>query len=165
MASEFETNPCRCSLFDVFHLDKAVTDIRAIREAIRDAKNRQRFDSLTARDGTPLQLTEAQLNNLEKRLLDPIERLKEEQLVHQAYLFGQDEALKSCVDALAASEDTTHQVGSLLSDTRTAVLQMISRFLPPLEPPQLADDLPWPEPPATRPAVREDLAEAILRDQ
>ena len=165
MPNEFKSNPCRHNLFEVFRLDKAETGIRAINEAIQATKNRFKYGKLTTRDGEELDLSEAQLNHLEKKLRDPIARLREEQIVHQFHLFAHDEALGGRLLALAAYEETAGQVGTLLAETQSATLAMVKRYLPPFTPPSLADDLPWPEPPAPGAPAREDWAAVILRDQ
>lgn len=165
MTREFKVNPCRCSVFDVFQLDKTETDIRAIREAIRETKNRFKCGVLVNADGIPMSLTEAQLNNLEKKLLDPVERLKEEQLAHQAHPLGKDEALSSCLQALAARKEGDDPTAALFAEMQGALLKLLGRFMPPLDPPHLDDNLPWPESPAPMTLVREGLEEAILRDR
>lgn len=167
MSNEFKSNPCRQNLFEVFQLDKAETGIRAIREAVQVTKRRfvNGGGKLPMRDGTEMELTEAQLNQMEKKLLDPLTRLKEEQIAHQAHRFAHDEAFGGRLQALAAYEETAGQVGTLLAETQSATLAMVKRYLPPFTPPALADDLPWPEPPAPGTPRREDLAAAILRDQ
>src|SRR6476660_9069107 len=101
---DFTQNPCRHHLFEVFALDKSETDLRALRTAVQAARDRLRFGRLLARDGSQLQLKEADLNALEKQLLNPVECLKAEQLVHQAHPFARDGALALCLDRLAAED-------------------------------------------------------------
>jgi hypothetical protein len=165
MPNEFKNNPCRLNLFEVFWLDKAETGIRAINEAIQATKNRAKFGKLTTRDGTELDLSEAQLNRLEKELRDPIARLREEQIAHQIHLFAHDEALAGQLQALVKREEAAGQVRTLLAETQSATLAMVRNYLPPFTPPALADDLPWPEPPAPGAPTREDWDAVILRDQ
>lgn len=153
-------NQARRSIFHVFRIDKSVTDIKSINEAVNEAKRRVKFGKVVAGDGTPLD--EAQVNSLLKSLLDPIERLKAEQFVHQAHLFSKDGELAECVSRLEQADDPLPQ---LLAASRGSVLSLLYRFLPPLTPPALEDDLPWPEPPTALALVREGLEDAILRDR
>lgn len=160
-ATDFNINPCRRSIFDVFRLDKSETGIMAIRQAVLEAKERLKYGRIVSRNGTEIEITQAQMNNLQDRLFDPIARLKEEQIVHQAHLFAQDVELVRAIEALEEKGDGLEEV---ISDTRLALLQMVGRMLPPLEHSRLEDDLPWPDPPAPLALAREGLDEAILRD-
>jgi hypothetical protein len=158
-------NPCRRNIFDVFQIDKSETDIASIRNAIREARNRLGYGEMIGSDGTKLELSEAELNNMESVLLDPVARLKEELFVHQAHPFLKDQALAGCIDRLAALEKKSDAMKDLISETRKPLLTALARFLPPLSPLTLEDDLPWPEPPAPMPITRKSLEEGIFSDE
>ncbi|HWP43376.1 MAG TPA: hypothetical protein VNO14_09090 [Blastocatellia bacterium] len=162
MAIDFSVNPCRRSIFDVFRLDKGETAIPAILRAVADAKERLKFGRNRSSDGTDLELTEAQLNNLQERLFDPLARLKEEQIVHQTHLFAQDEELAR---GIAALEERDDGLKDALAQAQEASLRVVGRLLPPPDCSRIEDDLPWPELPAPLALRREALDDAILRDQ
>ena len=158
----FQINPCRQNIFEVFRLDKVETDPGAILAAINKAKTQLSNGIMVARDGTEFSLSEAQLNNLEKILLDPLERLKAEQLVHQAHFFSHDEEFAGAAHALRQEDDSMQM---LLVDMKSALVVVLGQFLPSFTPPHLEDDQPWPDPPAPLELVREAWTAAILRDQ
>jgi hypothetical protein len=118
-----------------------------------------------ARDGSPLTLSEAELNAMESVLLDPVERLKAEQFVHQAHPFSKDAEIGEGVKRLQHLEAHGDPMADVLIDMRTALLAVVSRFLPVPEPPVLADDLPWPAVPEPGEVILESLEAAILRDR
>jgi hypothetical protein len=160
----FNGNPCRHHLFEIFALDKSETDLRVIRAATQAARDRLRFGRLVARDGTEIALTEAELNALEKQLLTPLERLKAEQLVHQAHTFANDPELSRCLGRLA--EEDQDPMPGLVADVQAQALRALLKTTPPLPPPSpLADDLPWPPEPEGCPLRRESLTDAVLRDR
>lgn len=164
MRHDFTHNPCRRGIFDIFALDRAETDLRAVRAAVQGARDRLQYGRIVARDGSELELTEADLNAAEKVLLDPVERLKAEQLVHQAHRFSEDAELRALVGRLA--EDAVDPLPGLVAEIEPAALLAAARgLLPPLAPPPLADDLPWPPPPEPLELHREPLERAILRDR
>lgn len=161
---DFARNPCRHHLFEVFGLDPSETDLRAIRTAVQTARDRLGFGRIVARDGTAIELSEADLNALEKELLTPVERLKAEQLVHSMRAFASDPELAWCIERLAQQD--RDPVPELIADVRAqAVLAVIEAAVPLLAPPHLADDLPWPSAPASRALRRESLVESVLRDR
>jgi len=162
VADDFSFNPCRRNIFDVFPIDKSQTDLKAINEKRRNAREQWQYGQLVARDGAKLTLSEAELNAFESLLLDPVERLKAEQFVHQAHRFSQDEELAACLQQL---KNQTDLLPELLADLQAAILARLSRFLPPLAPPRLPDDLPWPAPPEPLDLLLEPLEAVILRDE
>jgi hypothetical protein len=160
---DFSRNPCRHHLFEVFALDKSETDLRIIRAATQAARDRLGFGRLVARDGTALELTEAELNALEKKLLTPLERLQAEQLVHQAHAFSSDRELARCLGRLA--EEDRDPMPGLVADLQAQALRVLLKTTPPLPPPSsLSDDLPWPPEPEACELRRESLLDAILRN-
>lgn len=156
-------NPCHGNVFDVFLIDKSETDVRVIREELRNARDRLEFDKFRTRDGRRLTLSEAELNRMEAILLDPLQRLQAEQFVHQAHLFSEDEELARCLTELTLEEEDP--IDDLLSTLEQALLRMIVGALPPPEPCPIEDDLPWPNEPGSCPPQLETLEEAILRDR
>ena len=160
---DFNRNPCRYHIFDIFALDKSETDLRKIRAAIQATRDRLHFGKIEARDGTTIQLSEAEFNTLEKELVHPVERLKAEQLVHQAHAFSRDAELARCIESLANQEGDT--LPKLLHEVQgQALLAVVKATIPLLVSSPLADDLPWPpEPPAYFPK-RESREDAILRE-
>jgi hypothetical protein len=159
---DFTINPCRHNIFDVFPIDKSDTNMKNVREAIRNARDQWKFGRIVARDGTEITLTEAELNAMESILLDPVERLKAEQFVHQEHRFSQDAEIVQSMHQLEKTQDPMQNV---LADIRMALLVVVSRFLPVLEPPPLPDDLPWPVAPGPCEMAFESLETAILRDR
>jgi hypothetical protein len=161
---DFSKNPCRHHLFEVFALDKSETDLRAVRAATQAARDRLHFGRIVARDGTEIQISESELNALEKELLTPVERLKVEQLVHQAHAFSRDPELARCIERLAGED--VDALPELLAEVQgQALLAVVRTTMPLLTPPPLADDLPWPPEPEGRAPRRETLEEAVLRDR
>lgn len=160
-ADDFSFNPCRQNIFDVFPIDKSETDLKAINEKRRSAREQWQYSQLVARDGSKLTLSEAELNAFERLLLDPVERLKAEQFVHQAHSFSQDEELAACLQQL---ENQADLLPDLLADLQAEILAGLSRFLPPLAPPRMPDDLPWPAPPGPFALALEPLEALVLRD-
>ena len=157
-----EDNPCRRHAFEVFRIDKSATDLRAIRSQVKSAREAWDFDkhAVTGLDGVPFEVDEARLNELEKRLFDPLERLKEEQFVHQAHPFGADEEL-----AGAIKDVLSHSVSAAIScDARALIAGALGPLLPEIPPPAMPDDLPDPKWPAAFPIERESLEQAIMRD-
>ena len=159
---DFTTNPCRRNIFDVFPVDKADTDMKNVREAMRSARDQWKFGHIVARDGTQLTLTEAELNAMERLLLDPVERLKAEQFVHQTHLFANDADIVRCVQQL---EDKDDPIQDVLTDLQGALLAMVRHAIPPLQPPLMEDDLPWPPEPGPCDVMFEPLESAILRER
>lgn len=160
---DFGRNPCRHHLFEIFALDKSETDLRIIRAATQAARDRLGFGRLVARDGTAIELTEAELNALEKKLLTPLERLQAEQFVHQAHAFSGDRELARCLDRLA--EEDQDPMPGVVAEVQAQALRTLLKTAPPLPiPSPLADDLPWPPEPEAYPLRRETLPDAILRD-
>jgi hypothetical protein len=134
-------NPCRRNIFDVFKIDKSETDIKTIRGASQKSRDQLKFGKIVARDGTELSLTEADLNEMDKILFDPVARLQAEQFVHQAHLFSQDEELGGLMRQL---ETEGHDpLPDLLAEVQAGALLALARqVLPEPAPPALADDLP-----------------------
>lgn len=161
-ASAFDTNPCRRSIFDVFTVEKAETDMRVIFEAIRAARGNREYGRIVARDGSEINITEAELNAMESVLLDPVERLKAEQFVYQSYHFSKDAELSECAQSLVTTEDPMY---AILGKIQAASLSVVTRLVPPLEPAPFADDLAWPEAPGPFRLELEPLAQLILRDR
>ena len=160
---DFKKNPCRRTIFDVFAIDRSETDLRVIRTASQKARDQLKFGRILARDGTELSLTEADLNEMDKILFDPVERLKAEQFVHQGQLFSQDEELASLMrDLVTENRDPLPdllaeiQAGALLGLARTMLLEP--------SPVPLEDDLPAVELEALELEL-EPLKDAILRDR
>lgn len=154
-------NPCQRNLFDVYPLDKSEADIKAIRTAAQKVRDQLKFGKIVARDGTELSLTEADLNEMDKILFDPVARLKAEQFVHEAHSFSQDEELAVLMQQL---EETRDPLPGLLDDIQSGALVTLARqVLPEPVPPPLADNLP---PVELEPLELqlELLREAILRD-
>lgn len=161
---DFSRNPCRHHLFEVFALDKSETDLRRIRDAAQAARGRLGFGRIVARDGTEIQLTEAELNALEKKLLTPLERLQAEQLVHQVHTFASDRELSRCLGRLA--EEDQDPMPGVVAEVQAQALRALLRTAPPLPiPAPLPDDLPWPPEPEAYPLRSESLADAVLRDR
>jgi hypothetical protein len=160
-ASAFGTNPCRRSIFDVFAVEKTETDMRVIFEAIRAARGNRGYGRIIARDGSEINLTEAELNAMESVLLDPVKRLKAEQFVYQSHYFSKDAELSECAQSLVTTEDPMQDI---LSKIQAASLSVVTRLVPPLEPAQLANDLAWPEAPGAFRLELEPLGQSILRD-
>jgi hypothetical protein len=160
---DFSRNPCRHHLFEVFALDKSETDLRTVRAAAQAAHDRLRFGKLTARDGSELRMSEAELNRLEQVLMTPVARLAAEQLVHQAHSFAKDPELTGCIASLAAvaADPLAAELGPAQEQV---LLRLVRDAMPPLPPSTLADDLPWPPPPPAWAPRRESPAEAVLRD-
>jgi hypothetical protein len=159
---DFTRNPCRHHLFEIFNLDKSETDLRAIRTAVQEVQGRLRYSRIVARDGTVLTLSEADLNTLSKVLLTPLERLKTEQLVHQAHAFSQDRELALCMESLAVEEEDP--LPGLIAEVQGQALRTLVRTALPLPSPFLADDLPWPPEPEGYELRRESIKEAIQRE-
>jgi hypothetical protein len=161
---DFSRNPCRHHLFEVFALDKSETDLRAILTTTQAARDRLHFGKIVARDGTEIQISESELNALEKGLLTPVERLKAEQFVHQAHTFSRDPELAWCIEGLTGED--VDALPELLAEVQgQTLLAVVRTTMPLLAPPPLADDLPWPPEPESRAPQRETLAEAVLRDR
>lgn len=155
-------NPCRCTIFDVYPIDKSEIDIRVIRAASQKARDQLKFGKIVARDGGELSLSEANLNEMDEILFDPVARLQAEQFVHQAHSFSQDEELADLMRQLG--EEGRDPLPGLLTDIQAGALLAIARqILPEPTPPPLADDLPEVE--LERLELRlESWKEAILRD-
>ncbi len=161
---DFSRNPCRSHLFEIFGLDKSETDLRALRSAVQTTRDRLRFGKIKARDGSEIELTEADSNALEEKLFDPLQRLQVEQLVHQEHLFAKDPELISALDELKDEDPAPLTV--LVEEARPQVLlAVLQAFLPSFEPPVLAVDLPWPEEPESFGLHREPLEDVILRER
>ncbi len=161
---DFSNNPCRSHLFEIFALDKSETDLRTLRSAVNTTRDRLRFGKIKARDGSEIELTEADFNALEEKLYDPLQRLQAEQLVHQEHLFAGDQELISALREL--EDEDPAPFTDLLEEARPQVLlAVLQAFLPSFEPPVLVDDLPWPEEPEPFELHREPLEEAILRER
>jgi hypothetical protein len=161
---DFRRNPCRFHLFEVFAVDRSETDLRTLRAAVQTARDRLRYGRIVARDGTELELTEAQLNALESELLDPLRRLRAEQLVHREHPFTRDPELATLLGEL--QDEELDPFPPLLADARTELLTaVLDVFLPTYHPPPLPDDLPWPPDPEPLELHREPPEEAILRDR
>ncbi len=158
----FEENPCRWNLFEVFQIDRSVTDLKALRERVGDTRDlwKHHDGKVTLRSGEVHEIEEARLNDLAGRLFNPLLRLQEEQFAHQFHSFAGDDELLGAVKALA------QEAAPLPAPTvASAVLvSAIGPLLPTLSPPRLEDNLPWPDPPAPLPVEREKLEDAILRD-
>jgi hypothetical protein len=158
---DLSRHPCRRSIFDVFEIDKSETDIKVIRAASQKAREQLKFAKIVARDGTELSLTEADLNEMDKILLDPVARLKAEQFVHQAHSFSQDEKLAALMRQL---EEVCDPLPGLLAEIQAGALASLARkVLPQSVPPPLEDDLP---PVVIEPLELqlESLRDSILRE-
>jgi len=158
----FEENPCRWNVFEAFQLDRSTTDLRAIRERVSDTFDVWKYhhEQIKLRNGELRAIDEARLNELKKRLENPLQRLKEEQLAHQVHTFAGDEELLSAVRGLAEPDAP----GSVPTVAGAALLKSIGPLLPVVSAAKLEDDLPWPEPPSPFALERESLKDAILRD-
>ena len=157
---DFTFNPCIRNIFEVFEIDKQETDARVINEARRRTWEKWESKHLTTQDASII--SKAELNAMEKRLLDPVERLKAEQFVHQAHRFSPDEELSQCLGRLDSEFDPWPE---LLAELRKALLARLSRFLPPLEVITLDDDIAWPPVPEPFDPKLETPARTILRDR
>lgn len=153
----------RHTLFDVFGLDKSETDPRAIQAAVRRAESRRKSGQLRGPDGAPIALSESELNHLKATLLDPLARLRAEQLIHQGHSFASDDELAQALAALAAVEPDP--VDELLAFIPEAITAALGQTLAQVEPPTLEDDLPWPDEPGVLALELEPLEELILRDR
>ncbi len=160
--SDFTINPCRRNIFDIFQIDKSEIDLRVINGASKNAREMWKYGKLKARDGSTLELSEAELNAMVNCLLNPLERLRAEQFTHQAHHFIEDEQLARCLRRL---ETETDLMPDLVNGLQESLFGRLIRFLPPLAPRNLSDDLAWPEPPEPCDLTRETLAMAILRDR
>jgi CelD/BcsL family acetyltransferase involved in cellulose biosynthesis len=138
---DLKKNPCRRNIFDVFPIDRSETGLKTIREASQKARDQLKFGKIVARDGTELSLTEADLNEMDKILFDPVARLKAEQFVHQAHLFSQDEELADLMRQLAA-ESRDPMPGLLAEIQAGSLLALVRQVLPEPTPERLEDDLP-----------------------
>ena len=158
----FEENPCRRNPFAVFKVDPAETNLREIRLRIDAAWKDWDFNGKKIRnpDGTETEVDEARMNELKARLMQPLTRLKEEQLVHRARPFQWDEEFEEAMKEFSVPPEAP----SLPNLPRAAVLNLLGPLLPEIAAPVLADDMPWPEPPQGFPRERETLEKAILRD-
>ncbi len=144
----FDQNPYRRNAFDAFPLDKRETNLRVIRTAIAASQGdwKDRGGTLVARDGTPWEVSEAQLNGLVEIILDPLKRLQEEQFVHREHLFTEDDEVAAASAALEEELRQATTSNAVLSVLRDRLIAMLGRLLPPPAPAPLVDDLPWPEP-------------------
>ena len=158
----FEDNPCLQNPFEVFRIDRSETDLRAIRERVKDARETWEFDGrkIKTRGGAELAVDEAHMNEFQARLFDPLCRLKEEQFVHQAHSFAGDSELSQAVGEFLAPAEAA----ALPGGDRAAVLKVLAARVPPIPAPHLADDLPWPAWPEPFQVETETLEAAILRD-
>ncbi len=155
-------NPCRHNIFDAYAIDKSEIDIKVIRGASLKARDQLKFGKIVARDGAELQLTEAELNEMDKVLFDPVARLKSEQFVHQAHSFSQDEELTVLVRQLEEARDPLPDLLAKIQARTLATL--VRQVLPQPVPQPLADDL---TPVELEPLdlQLESLRDAILRDR
>ncbi len=160
---DISKNPCRRNIFDVYPIDKLETDIRAIRAASQQARDQLKFGKIVARDGSELSLSEADLNEMDEILFDPVARLKAEQFVHQPHLLSRDEELAGLLRQLET--ETCDPLPNLLIEVQVgSLLTFVRQVLPEPAPPPLADDLPEVE--LERLDLRlESWKEAILRDR
>lgn len=158
----FDENPCRMNLFEIFQIDRSVTDLRAIRGRVNDTLDlwKHNENKITFRTGEVHAIEHALLNALQGRLFNPVQRLKEEQFAHQVHSFAGDEELLGALRSLT-EEDAPIRVPTVAMAT---LVSAIGPLLPAVSPPQLEDNLPWPEPLAEFHVARESLADAILRD-
>jgi hypothetical protein len=155
-------NPCRRNIFDVYRIDKSETDIRVIRAASQKTRDQLKFGKIVARDGSELSLSEADLNETDEILLDPVARIKAEQFVHQVHLFSQDDELAGLMRQLEVeAHDPLPDL--LVEIQRGSLLTIVRQVLPEPAPSPLADDLPEVE--LERLELRlESRKNAILRD-
>jgi hypothetical protein len=158
----FEENPCRWNLFEVFQIDRSLTDKRAINERVRLTRDQWKFnqEKVLLRNGALCAIEESRLNELEGRLSKPLQRLKDEQFAHQFHSFAGDDELLGAVKGL--TEVTAP--AQMPSVAGAALVGAIGPLLPAITPPRLEDDLPWPDPPEAFSVKREPLEDAILRD-
>jgi hypothetical protein len=157
-----EDNPCRKTLFDVFGIDKSSTELKDIRRRIRDAREvwGHQKHCVKGPEGVTFVVDEARMNELEKRLLDPLKRLQEEQFVHQAHPFADDTELS---EALALVKATGKQSVESV-DMQTVVAGVLGALLPEVSAFKLPDDLPEPLQPEPFPIEQEPLEKAVQRD-
>lgn len=160
-------NPCRRTAFEAFGLDKNETSIKNIRRATTQARAswKDNGGKLTAGDGSEWELSEAALNSLEKQILDPLERLRLEQFVHEEHWFATGDELAQLLADVEQAAGQDHAWLQLLDQLDTALLQRVVRFLPELERPAIEDDLPWPDPPEAAAVELEPFEVTILREK
>jgi hypothetical protein len=158
----FEENPCRWNEFEIFRIDRSMTDQRAIRLRVSDTREIWNYQEkkVVLRNGEKRAIEEARLNEFQGRLDDPLQRLKDEQFVHQFHSFAGDEELSSAVRGLAETELPV----SVPTVAGAALLSAVGPLLPDITPPVLEDDLPWPQPPAAFDVEQEPLEDAMLRN-
>jgi hypothetical protein len=158
----FEENPCRWNLFEVFQIDRSETNKRAILHRVSDTRDlwKHHEEIVVLRNGERRPTEEARLNELEGRLNNPLQRLKDEQLAHQFHSFAGDEELQSAVMRLTEAV-VPAQTPSVAG---AALVSAIGPLLPSISPPRMEDNLAWPDPPAAFQVEQESLQDAILRD-
>ena len=103
------------------------------------------------RDGELHAIEEARLNALQARLFNPLQRLKEEQFVHQSHSFSDDNELLGAVKGLTEVAVPV-QVPTVAI---AALVKTIGPLLPTISPPRRDGNLPWPDPPAPFEVERE----------
>jgi hypothetical protein len=158
----FEENPGRWNLFEVFQIDRSLTDLRSIRRSVQDALDRWRQNGgkVELRNGEKCHAEEAKLNELSGRLFDPVRRLKNEQFAHQVHSFAGDEELHEAVTGMTG----VAAQALMPSVAGSALVAAIGPLLPTISAPRQEDDLPWPDPPSPIAIDMEPLQDAVLRE-
>jgi hypothetical protein len=163
----FQQNSYRRNPFDVFPLRKDETNIRNIRQQIQQGRNiwSAQDHTILARDGSEWDLTEAELNSLEKEISEPLPRLQKEQFVHQQHYFVEDPEMTALIEQLEHALRPGPIPEELLNILCAAAVGKLARFLPEPRPPAIRDDLPWPDPPEPFPLELEPIEKCIDRER
>ncbi len=158
----FDNNPCRWNALEIFQIDRSTMERKVLNERINRTKEDWKFEGqkVRMRNGEMQALDEARLNDFQKRIDNPVLRLREEQLVHQVHSFTGNEEMLNAVKELQASQCTTAPP----SVAGTALIGVIGALLPSIPSHPMQDDLPWPEPLPPFRVEEEPLADAVLRD-
>ena len=163
----FKDDPYRRNAFDAFPLRKDEVGIRAIRQLVQSGREswREHGGKVQARDGTEWELSEAQLNSLERSITDPLSRLQLEQFVHQQHYFATDTEIAALIAALEHDLAPTQLPSEVLEALSAALAAQLTTLLPEPSAPQLEDDLPWPEPPVPFAVELEPIDAILLRER
>lgn len=160
--TDFSYNPYRHNAFTVFNLDKAETNLKEIRKVIQDTKKHSLQDLNSSHSASDFTVDEAKLNKLEQILLDPVERLQEEQLAHTRHTFAQDGKWTENLQGIVPEKE---EMDWILVDMEKDLLGRLACLLPELSWCDLPDDQEWPEAPAPELVSQEPLESVIKRER